>query len=185
MKKCQHCGYENENGTNFCISCGSNIKDIEPTEPQTDINQNDEIIRPNNNKTYDSQDYQQTDYQQQYNNQQTTYQTPTAPVYGNKNAIIAVILDLIGGIILYFLCGIGQLYLGLYKRGIVLCIAGFIPVIINLVLSLSVSELVGALISLIVGVILVIYAAYDAYLCTNAINEGKPIPLLFGSLDIQ
>lgn len=98
---------------------------------------------------------------------------------------IAVILDILGGLLFYFLCGIGQIYLGLVKRGIVLGVCGLAVSVINVILMFALGDGVGSIISLILGFALMIYSAYDAYLCTNAINEGNPIPLLFGNFDME
>ena len=192
MKICQNCGHENGDNTNFCSSCGSNLQNLAPT--QTNINQstvtyqqqNDvNTYQQPNSPTNQSQDYQQTNAQQQYNNQQNTYSTSNYPVRTQKNAWIAIILDVIGGLIFYFLTGIGQLYLGLYKRGIVLCVLDVVVTIINVIILLIMNPAVGNIITLIIGIALVVYSAYDAYICTNAINEGRTIPLLFGALDLQ
>lgn len=202
MKKCQNCGHENGDNTNFCSSCGNNLQNIEPTEniDQNDVTQqqpndfnNSQQIndfnnsqQPDNNSTIQTQDYQQPiSQQQQYNNQQNTYQTTNYPQRNYKNVWIAVILDAVGGLIFYFLSGIGQLYLGLYTRGIVLCVLGVIVTLLNVAILLLMNEFISSILTLIIGLGLVIYSAYDAYICANAINEGRTIPLLFGALDLQ
>lgn len=176
MKTCTNCGKENMDNAKFCKMCGKSLQetvqpDTQPTSGQNNDSSSQTDFNPNNK--------QQTEYQQQ-----NTYPT-SYTVVKHKNVWLAVLLDIIGGLIFYFLIGIGQLYLGLYKRGFFLCALGLIPTAIQLVGILTGNEFTFALISLLVGILLLIYSAYDAYLCTNAINEGRTIPLLFGSLDIQ
>ena len=192
MKICQRCGHENEENAKFCGICGQNLQNIE--QPQKTNQDEKTYQQPADNQIRQEPDNQQIDFQpansqqtsnqQQYNAPQNTYQ-PSYQTHAHKNMWIAVILDIVGGLIFYFLCGIGQLYLGLYKRGITLCLLGLIPVIINLLCLIADHELIGSLVSLLIGLILLVYSVYDAYKCTNAINEGQPIPLLFGSLDLQ
>lgn len=200
MKKCQECGHENGDNTNFCSSCGNKLQTISTTQninqngdtqQQTnDFNNNQQVNDFNNNQQTNnypvnqSQDYQQPVSQQQYNNQQT-YQTHDYPARKHKNVWLAVILDVIGGIIFYFLSGIGQLYLGLYTRGIVLCVVGVLVTLVNVAILLLMNEFISNILTLIIGLALVIYSAYDAYICANAINEGRTLPLLFGVLDLQ
>ena len=63
-----------------------------------------------------------------------------------------------------------------------LCAAGFIITLIIAVIILTMDNLVGYIITLILGLLIIIYSVYDAYLCTNAINNGQAIPLLFGKI---
>ncbi|MBE6486696.1 MAG: zinc ribbon domain-containing protein [Methanosphaera stadtmanae] len=176
MKKCLNCGCDNDDKANFCLSCGTKLENLLSNE-SLDFN-------PNNESTpQQSIDYQNE--QQTFNNQPNTYQGQNYQVQPQKNATIAVILDIIGGLIFYFLSGIGQLYLGLYKRGIVLCVMGVIVTIINVIIISNFDDIGGYLITLILGIALVVYSAYDAYKCTNAINAGQPVPLLFGAMDIE
>lgn len=105
---------------------------------------------------------------------------------GNKNKWIAPILDIIGGLLLYCLSGIGQiLYLRLIKRGLVLCAIGFFITIITGIVAMFHDSYALTLISLFAGLALTFYSARDAYACSEAINEGRSIPPLFGSLDTE
>ncbi|RAP54048.1 MAG: hypothetical protein BZ137_04285 [Methanosphaera sp. rholeuAM130] len=220
MKICQHCGYENQDTSKFCLSCGNNLQNLSPQEAQVDTNNdnpyqpnlninNDLDYQPNNTPNVESQDttggnYQQPYDNQQYNNgssnQQSNQQYNNGPYntgqYNNipnaqggyyppanqKNVWIAVLLNLIAGIFLYFLSGIGHFYLGLPKRAIALCLIGFIPIILNFMFMYSDT---GYILILLIGIAYVVYCAYDAYVCTKAINENRPIPLLFGVFDLQ
>lgn len=180
MKTCTNCGKENQDNAKFCKMCGKSLQETVQSDAQSISSQNNNPAHPIDfNPNNQQQNYQQTEYQQQ-----NTYPT-NYTVVKHKKVWLAVILDIIGGLISYFLIGIGQLYLGLYKRGFFLCLLGLIPVVINIVCILTENEFSGSLISLLMGILLLIYSTYDAYLCTNAINEGRTIPLLFGSLDIQ
>ena len=108
----------------------------------------------------------------------------SAPSQGEKNKWIATVLDFIGGMILYCLCGIGHiLYLKLYSRGLILGAIGILISTVSLAISIFYDGLALTLITTIIGIALTIYAAYDAYKCSEAINEGRDIPPLFGSLD--
>lgn len=180
MKICQQCGNQLEDNAKFCNNCGGHVDDTAPIQPQTNTNQNlDYNPQTIPNQTYEQQNYQQTNNQQQYTNQRVY-----RPVQ-QKITWLAPLINLIAGLLFYFLNGIGHFYLGLYKRGIVLCLLGLVPMILGATVIIFVSETGGTLISLIIGILVVAYSAYDAYLCTKAINQGTEIPLLFGSMDIQ
>ena len=111
---------------------------------------------------------------------QNTSQKPA-----EKNKWIAPILDIVGGLISYFLCGIGHIfYLRLYKRGLVFCTVGAFIMAFNLLLQWAAGEsLAVTLVSLVLGMGLTIYGAYDAIKCSEAINEGRMVPPLFGIAD--
>lgn len=188
MVLCSNCGCENEDNAKFCVSCGYNIQTLTESSTHMDFNPDNATTQQTvNNSDIDSQD-NMNDYnsQQDYNNQpinyqQTTYQQSYRP---HKSEWIAVLLDIIGGLFIYLLCGIGQIYLGLVKRGIVLGICGIAVTIINVVLIEVLGD-IGSIVSLVLGIALVVYSAYDASLCTKAINNGSPIPLLFGSIELE
>lgn len=210
MKKCHLCGYDNQDNAQYCLSCGGNLQINTQQEPQTNDSQNfDNTYQPNSNPQLERQDIpvqnnQQSSSNQYNNNQYNTGQYNNGPYnnqYNNgsynagqnqypeyyppvnqKNSVVAALLSGIAGFIFYFLSGIGQLYLGLIKRGIVLCLIGFIPIILNF---LFMYEDMAYLFILILGIVYVVYCAYDAYACANAINEGRTVPLLFGIMDVQ
>ena len=86
-----------------------------------------------------------------------------------KNLIIALILSVI-------FTGIGNVYNGLTMRGIVEFVIGFV---INAI---------GAFVLPIftyVGIIWWIYALYDTYVCTNAINNNQAIPKFLTQFDLE
>ena len=97
----------------------------------------------------------------------------TAPVAGKKEPILSAILS-------FFIPGLGQIYNGQMKKGIVL-IVGYIV----LWIAMFVVYFVGALVTMGVGafccmpifivpLILWVYGMYDAYKVANAINKGEP-----------
>lgn len=190
MKICEHCGNENVDETNYCVNCGNNLQNTKSVAQESNYNENIENTsqQNNNQETYQQANNLQTDYQQNYNNQNTYLQQNNQKnlmITPQKIIWLAPLINIIAGIFIYFLCGIGHFYLNLYKRGIALCAAGLIPVIINLIFGSIGMAFIGLIISFIVGVILIVYSAYDAFTCAKAINEGQALPLLFGQIDIQ
>ena len=147
VKRCQKCGYENQDETEKCISCGEKIEDRVQNIAD---NQNEK-----SQKTY------------------------------KKNVGIAITLTFIGILVRFFLCGIGHIYLGLYKRGILLCVIGFILSVIIVTISENMNNMYGALINFVLAIILLIYCMLDDYLCAKAINNEKEIPPLFGLIKIR
>jgi len=171
MIKCFKCGYENQDNSQFCLNCGNRLPFIKQEKPHEDIIQNNNISQNQYNTSNN-----------QFGNGQNLYNNGYYPSVYKKKIWIAVLLNAIGGFLLYFLSGIGQLYLGLYKRGIVLCLIGFVPAIFNFIFE---GNHILYLIIFLFGLLYVIYCVFDAYVCTIAINENKNIPLLFGLIDLQ
>lgn len=190
MKKCKQCGKENPDESMFCHECGERLEN--PTTNDTNPNDFNPNQQSDYNPNYSQQEnskqqynYQQNEYQQTYNGQQNQYQ-PNYQFPDQKNMWIAIIANVVGGFIVYILSGIGYFYLGLYKRGLIICALGLVITLIGAgVIYLTESSFMGSLISLILALILIAYSAYDAYLCTDAINHGQAIPPLFGILDLD
>lgn len=90
-------------------------------------------------------------------------------IMANKNVWIALILS-------FFVTGLGNAYNGLYKRAIV-------EFVISLVLGLL-SGYISAWIS-IFALAWTLYVLFDTYDCSNAINEGKRIPLFIGNVELE
>ena len=86
-----------------------------------------------------------------------------------KNMIIAIVLSLI-------ITGLGLVYDGLIKRGIVSFVIGLILSLLNLYVSS---------IFLYIGLIWTIYVIYDTYQCTKAINNNQAIPLFLTQVDLE
>lgn len=75
-------------------------------------------------------------------------------ISNNKNPILAAILS-------FLIIGLGQIYLGLTKKGIMLLIAAVISGFLMLII-----------IGYVLWLIIWIYAIYDAYNSANKINMG-------------
>lgn len=87
----------------------------------------------------------------------------------------------IGAILSFFIPGLGQAYLGLYKRFVVFLA---VTVLINILYVFIFQVGTIALLLMFISMAWSLYAIYDAYLCTHAVNTTLPIPPLFGQ-DIQ
>ena len=106
---------------------------------------------------------------------------PTPQATGQKNKWIPAILNIIGGMILYGFCGIGHaLYLRLYNRAAIFAALGFLLSAISLTISIFNDSYTLTVFTTAIGIGLTIYAAYDAYKCSQAINEGRELPALWG-----
>ena len=102
---------------------------------------------------------------------------------GQKNKWIAPILNFIGGMLIYGLSGIGHaLYLRLYKRAAIFGAIGFLLSAIFFVLFIFSNSFALTAITTLIGIAFTLYAAYDAYKCTEAINEGRELPALIGGI---
>ena len=86
-----------------------------------------------------------------------------------KNMIIAIILS-------FLITGLGLVYGGLIKRGIV----SFVIALIIGLLNMYVSSIFWIL-----GLIWALYILYDTYQCTNAINNNQAIPLFLTQVDLE
>lgn len=86
-----------------------------------------------------------------------------------KNMIIAMLISLI-------FTGLGLVYDGLPTRGIV--VFG-IAIVIGIIVQFG-----GILVSLL-SFLWLIYALYDTYQCTKAINENQPIPKFLGNYELE
>ncbi|WP_069593122.1 hypothetical protein [Methanosphaera sp. WGK6] len=84
----------------------------------------------------------------------------------SKNRIIA-------GVVSFIFTGLGQLYLGFYKRGITQFILAYFIVVLLTILG-------GSGTGLIIWLLFNIYYAHDADMCCEAINSNSVPPLLFG-----
>ena len=85
-----------------------------------------------------------------------------------KNIYIAMILSLL-------VTGLGNIYNGLYKRGIAEFAISIVMWLLNFVIPyLGLIYLAWLL-----------YVLYDTYDCTTAINENKRIPLFVNNIDLQ
>lgn len=87
---------------------------------------------------------------------------------GEKNIIVAVLLSLI--------VGMGNVYVGLVKRGLFEFIVGILFIVLTFTSSVFFSVVFG---------IWLIFVLYDTYLCCRAVNEDEEIPKLLGQLKIE
>ena len=85
-----------------------------------------------------------------------------------KNIYIAMILSLL-------VTGLGNIYNGLYKRGIAEFAISIVMGLLNFVIPY-----LG-----LIGLAWLLYVLYDTYGCTTAINENKRIPLFVNNIDLQ
>lgn len=109
----------------------------------------------------------------------TPQQTPQST--GQKNKWIPAILNIIGGMILYGFCGIGHaLYLRLYNRAAIFAAIGFLLSAISTAIAIFNDSYTLTVFTTAIGIGVTIYAAYDAYKCSQAINEGRELPALWG-----
>lgn len=103
---------------------------------------------------------------------------PPAPC--RKEPALALLLSLIGGLVSGLLIGLGQVYNGQVKKGIILSVAHaslcgaivFAYVLVG-ILTLGFGAIVCCPI-LIVPFMLWLYAMYDAYMTADRINKGEP-----------
>ena len=147
MVKCQNCGLEVDDKVKFCANCGS------------------EIIREESNEADHTKFCANCGFKM--NNEIKfcpSCGAPTSPsshvndsslvVNHGKSPILAAILS-------FFIIGLGQIYLGLIKKGIIL----FVLAILGGILTFFI---VGWIFWLLVW----IYAIYDAYNSANKMNMG-------------
>lgn len=95
-----------------------------------------------------------------------------------KNKYLATIISAVVGFLFIF-DGVGQLYLGFYKR---FGVETGLSIILNLIgyyFVYFVSIYIG-LIVYVISLIWLVYTTYDTYICADALNTGKPIPPLLG-----
>ena len=147
MVICNECGCEVVDEAKFCKNCGAKIE-IEKTENvnQTKFCANCGFEMDKNIK-FCPECGNPTD-----NVSQTV---KTEVVYNNeKNVALAAILS-------FLIIGLGQIYLGLTKKGIILLVLAFISGILTIIV-----------IGWILWFIIWIYAIYDGYNSANKINSG-------------
>ncbi len=95
-----------------------------------------------------------------------------------KNKWLAVLLSFIGGLVVP-LHGLGNVYLGFWKRFLVEFPVGLITtVIINFLIYDGLRNI--AIYPSIFLILWWIFTIYDTYNCANAINYARDIPKLFG-----
>ncbi|MCD7782228.1 MAG: hypothetical protein LUG89_05990 [Methanosphaera sp.] len=132
MRKCESCGYENEDEALRCNQCG---------EPLVDKEELNNIYFP------------------------------------FKNVTLTVILSILGGIIVP-LHGLGNAYLGYYKRFLIEAVVDIcITICSNLAYANNISVYQYLFIFLLIWWI---FTIYDSYNCVKRLNGGELPPKFFG-----
>ena len=148
MVTCQNCGNEVEEGVKLCKNCGSEIIQDETTvEEQIKHCSNCGFEIKGNVKFCPSCGFSTSEEVQNVN-------SSSGVCNPNKSAGLAALLS-------FLIIGLGQVYIGLTKKGILL----FVAAIVSGVLMLF---LIGWILWLLVWG----YAIYDAYNSANKMNEG-------------
>ena len=140
---CKECGAEIEDDVKFCPECGTPIsKAVKEkkfcSECGTEMGNLDKFCPECGTAT----------------NRVPQVVNNNVVVKSNKNPILAAILS-------FFIIGLGQIYLGLTKKGIILFIVAIVSGILMLII-------IGWIIWLLVWV----YAIYDAYNSAQKIQRG-------------
>ena len=146
QNKCPSCGEEVDEGMKFCKNCGSEISPEQDEAKQTKFCRNcgcemDASIN------FCPECGMSTSGQLQNTQTQSV-------VRSQKSPILAAVLS-------FLIIGLGQIYLGLTKKGIILFVLAIISGILMFVY-------IGFILWLLVW----IYAMYDGYNSANKINEG-------------
>ena len=183
MVTCQNCGTELEDGAKFCKNCGSQIiekQDENKEDAEFKICDNcgfkmDEYIKfcPKfGSKVTEKQDADSTaqefkfcancGFKMDKNNKfcpncgsSPDNPQPTMPIQSDKSSGLAAVLS-------FLIIGLGQIYLGLTKRGLILFVLAVISGFLMLIY-------IGWIIWLFVW----IYAIYDAYNSGEKIKNGE------------
>ena len=146
MVNCQNCGMEVVEGARFCKNCGSEIIVEEINEDGTRFCSNCGFEMPKSTRFCPECGTATGSTPQTVNN--------AAVVRNDKNPLLAAILS-------FFIIGLGQAYLGLVKKGIIL----FVLAIIS-----------GFLMSVVIGwftwFLVWIYAIYDGYNSAEKMKKG-------------
>ena len=148
MVNCTECGNDVEDGAKFCKNCGAEI--VVEEEPQ---------------ETKEYQFCSNCGFKMDANIKfcpecgASTSGVPqpanaTAVANSDKNPVLAAILS-------FLIVGVGQIYLGLTKKGLILLLAAIISGVLMLVF-----------IGFITWFIVWIYAIYDAYNSAEKMNRG-------------
>ncbi len=177
--KCNRCGYINPNHIDTCLKCGNamsngNVQNQDSSQQNVSQSNPSNNFDMNNNQNNNQNNYQNNNLNtstnnsgnfQQNNNFQPNVNYPT----NSKNMAIAIILG-------FLVPGLGHAYDGLYQRAVV-CF--------GVCLFLDILATFVADIFSIFRIIWWIYALYDVYVCTKAINQGSAIPKLVNYFELE
>jgi TM2 domain-containing membrane protein YozV len=103
----------------------------------------------------------------------------TVKAVPQKEPALALLLSLVGGLVSGLLIGLGQIYNGQVKKGIILCIAHVVIwaviIVAYILLALTVVGAICCLPIFAFPFLLWLYAMYDAYVTADRINKGEPV----------
>ena len=153
---CPECGQEIEEGMKFCRNCGSKVNQEQGEAKKTKFCSNCGFEMDINTKFCPECGMSTTGQPRPGGNQ--------AVVNPEKSPILAAILS-------FLIIGLGQIYLGLTKKGLILFVLAIVSGILMLVL-------IGFALWLLIW----LYAIYDGYNSANKMNNGIPVE---DTLDLQ
>jgi TM2 domain-containing membrane protein YozV len=111
-------------------------------------------------------------------------QCVTAQAASKKEPALALLLSLVGGLVSGLLIGLGQLYNGQVKKGIILCavniVLAFTVLFIYICAGIVTIPLLGIGFICCIPVLFIplglwFWAMYDAYVTADKINKGEPV----------
>lgn len=153
MATCQNCGTEVDDAAKFCRNCGSEIVIEEVVdENETKFCANCGFEMPKATK-FCPECGHPTDAAPP----QVANNTPNTVAMSDKSSGLAALLS-------FLIIGLGQIYLGLNKKGIIL----FLAAVVSGVLMLF-------LIGFVLWILIWAYAVYDAYNSAEKIRNGIPV----------
>ena len=147
MVNCQNCGEEVVEGAKFCKNCGSEIVVEQANEKDTKFCSNCGFEMPKASKFC-------PECGTTAERVPPVMNTTTIVVPSNKSSGLAALLS-------FLIIGLGQVYLGLTKKGIILFVLAIISGI-----------LIFVLIGWILWVLVWVYAIYDAYNSGEKMRNG-------------
>lgn len=182
MPKCDNCGFENDEDARICKSCHYMLTEY-------DAKDNDSLVTDNNdgmNTDCDSPHEKIDDYMKNKYTYDDGYfllenvesmDEKDYPVISSKKSVM------LGCLLSFFITGIGNVYAGLTKRGIIefiisLIINSFIPVTPDYLVDFNSYIFYMAL-------IWEIYVIYDTYRCIKAINSNQEVPLFLKFINLK
>lgn len=157
MVTCQNCGTEMEDEAKFCRNCGSEIV-VEEDESEIKFCSKCGFEMPKATK-FCPECGSPTDRAPQ-----TVSSTNRPVVVSDKSSFLAAVLS-------FFIIGLGQVYIGLTKKGIILFCAAIVAGILTLVI-----------IGFVLWFLIWVYAIYDAYNSCEKMNQGIAVE---DTLDLQ
>lgn len=106
---------------------------------------------------------------------------PSGKAIVKKEPVLALLLSLVGGLVIGLLIGLGQIYNGQVRKGIILCAINLVleGIIVTVYVLISIFTLgLGFLCCLPIfaaPLLTWLYAMYDAYIMADRINKGEPV----------